>query len=253
MGRQKNKISNATEAYWHDAVEELFAHPEKTIKQVAQERQVNAHTLGTYILNHYRERWEEFCREERGDLRGRKTVWAKKYEAAVVYIKEHPEERLGSVAYRFGIYSSTPMAKYIRRHYPDLLPWRKEWNNWQKVKTKEQNRLAKRAEMEEAKSEKERERERERERAKRDCEKRRARNFKELDASVVPFAERMEAMQKRLNDIRDGLGDNFEPGELPLLKVTPGGYSVKEWQKKQHTLDIIMRRMEQVKRMRGRA
>ena len=249
------KPSKRVEAYWHDAVEELFAHPEKTIKQVAQERQMNAHTLGTYILNHYRERWEEFCREERGYLRGRKTVWAKKYEAAVVYIKEHPEEMLGSVAHRFGIYSSAPMAKYIRYHYPDLLPWRNEWN---KAKTKVKKRRLRRADMEESESKEKKQIEKARfeaarEQAREYTKKRRAWHLAELDAPVVPFAERIEAMQKRLKDIREGRGDTLNPGDLPLLKITPGGYSIAEWQKKQHTLEVIMRRMEQVKRMRGRA
>ena len=249
------KPSKRVEAYWHDAVEELFAHPEKTIKQVAQERQMNAHTLGTYILNHYRERWEEFCREERLETRGRRSTRAERYEKAVAYIKEHPEEMLGSVAYRFGIYSSAPMTKYIRYHYPDLLPWRKEWNE---ARTKVKKRRLRRADMEESESKEKKQKEKARLDAAREQEreyaaKRRAWRLAELDAPVTPFAERIEAMQKRLNDIRDGRGDTFNPGDLPLLKITPGGYSVAEWQKKKHTLDIIMRRMEQVKRMRGRA
>lgn len=251
-----NKPSERVEAYWHDAVEELFAHPEKTIKQVAQERQMNAHTLGAYILNHYRERWEEFCREERLETRGRRSARAERYEKAAAYINEHPEEMLGSVAYRFGIYSSAPMAKYIRYHYPDLLPWRTEWN---KANTKAKKRRLRRAEIEESKRIKEETKQIEkarfeaaREQAREYAAKRRAWHLAELDAPVVPFAKRMEAMQKRLNDIRDGRGDTFNPGDLPLLKITPGGYSVAEWQKKKHTLDIIMRRMEQVKRMRGR-
>lgn len=252
MGRQKNKVNRATEVYWHDAVEELFANPEKTIKQVAQERNMNDHTLNAYILNHYRERWEEFCREERLVTRGRRSTRAERYEKAAAYIKEHPEELLESVAYRFDIYKSAPMTKYITRHYPDLLPWRKECNKWRKrneAHMDAEERKAKRAELEEAK--KAAEREKRREQDKKNKEKKRAWYLAELDAPVVPFAERMEAMQKRLNDIRDGLGDTFNPGDLPLLKITSQGYSVMEWHKKQHTLDIIMRRMEQVRRMRG--
>lgn len=233
-----NKENERVKAYWHDAVEELFANPKKTTKQVAEERQMNAHSLGAYILNHYRERWEEFCREERKSMKGNRPAMKEKYEAAVAYIKQHPEEILGSVAYRFDIYSTTPMTKYIRRHYPDLLPWRMEWN---KAKTAAKHGRIKRPNIG-----------KERECSVGNHEAWRAGHLQDLDAPVVPFAERIEAMQKRLNDIRDGRGDTFSPGDLSLLKVTPGGYSVKEWKKKQHTLDVIKRRMEEVKRIRGR-
>ena len=334
----KKKIE-AAKVYWHDAVEEVFAHPEKSLREVGLELHLSYRSLYSYILNNYRERWNKFCDEERPNLRGRKTNREESYKQVVAYIKEHPEEVLESVACKFGFHNRTSMAKYLRYNYPDLMSWRKEWKAWNKTQMDVKKRLAKRAAMEEAKRKKEREREQkrerelereqkrereleqkrdlelererkrelereqkrelereqkrerererelereqkrerelererererkrelereqkrerelERERAKSDYEKRRAWHFKELDAPVVPFAERIEAMQKRLNDIKNGLGDNFEPGDLPLLKVTPGGYSVKEWQKKQHTLDIIKRRMEEVKRIRGRA
>ena len=264
----KKKIE-AAKVYWHDAVEEVFAHPEKSIREVAQELRLRDRSLYSYILSNYRERWNKFCNEEHPNLRGRKTTRAESYKQVVAYIKKHPEETLASVACKFGFHNKTSMAKYLRYNYPDLMIWRKEWKTWNKEQRDARKRLAKRAAMEEAKRKKEEEREREQEqqrkqeqqreqelkreqeRIQRAREKQRAWPFKELDAPVVPFAERIDAMQKRLNDIKNGLGDNFEPGDLPLLKVTPGGYSVKEWQRKQHTLDIVMRRMEEVRKLRG--
>ena len=250
----KKKIE-AAKVYWHDAVEEVFAHPEKSIREVAVELHLESGSLYSYILGNYRERWNKFCNEERPDLRGRKTPRAENYKQVVAYIKEHPEETLASVACKFGFHNMTAMAKYLRHNYHDLMVWRMERKKWIKEQMDIEKRLAKRDAMEEAKCKEEEGREQklesERDRAKRNREKLRAWHLQELNAPVVSFAERIESMQKRLNDIKNGLGDNFEPGDLPLLKVTPGGYSVKEWQKKQHTLDIIMRRMEEVRKLRG--
>ena len=250
----KKKIEAAKE-YWHDAVEEVFAHPEKSVREVASELHLRYGSLYSYILGNYRGRWNKFCNEERPNLRGRKTSRAESYKQVVAYIKEHPEETLASVACKFGFHNISAMAKYLRYNYPDLMIWRKERKKWNKEQMDIEKRLVKRDAMVEAKLKEEEGREQklksEQDRAKRNREKQRAWHLQELNAPVVPFAERMEAMQKRLNDIKNGLGDNFEPGDLPLLKVSTGGYSVKEWQKKQHTLDIVKRRMEEVRKLRG--
>jgi hypothetical protein len=240
------KKSEAEKAYWHNAVEAVFARPDKTIVEVAQEWHLDSRRLNNYILNHYKERWDKIKLEQGIVKRGRKSPIADRYEAAAKYIEEHPEEMLESVACKFNIYKSTPMAKYINRHYPYLLLWRRDWKKEQK-RNKNQTR---KAIMDEAKLAEEREKQKARNLAYR--ERQREWRLKELDAPVIPFAERIEAMQKRLDDIREGRGDTVNPDDLPLLKTTQNGYSVMDFKRKQHTLNLIKRRMEEVSRLKGR-
>ena len=83
-------------------------------------------------------------------------------------------------------------------------------------------------------------------------ERQRERRLKELDAPVISFAERIEAIQKRLDDIRNGRGGTVMPGDLPLLKTTQEGYNVTDLKRKQHTLELIKRRMEEISRLKKR-
>jgi hypothetical protein len=242
----RKKKSEAEKAYWNNAVEAVFAHPEKTIVEVAQEWHLDSIRLNNYIWNHYKERWNKFKVEQGIVRRGRKSPIADRYEEAAKYIEKHPGEMLVSVAYRFNIYSGTQMAKYINRHHPELLPWRKEWRKEQKRK----KNPTRNAIMDEAKLAEEREKQKARNLAYR--ERQREWRLKELDAPVIPFAERIEAMQKRLNDIRNGRGDTVMPGDLPLLKTTQDGYNMTDFKRKQHTLNLIKRRMEEVRWLKGR-
>ena len=233
-------------AYWHDAVEEVFAHPEKTLEEVALERHLNAGSLGVHIRRHYRERWDKFCKEQHGMDHGVNIAARDNYNKAAAYIQVHPDEILRLVACRFNIKASSTLCKYLTRHYPSLLPWRKEWNRTHKV-----TKIATSTEFDTAALEAERLQAKEK--SLKAYERARAWHLKELDAPVLSFAERIVRLEQRLNRISDGLGDDIKPGDAPLLQMTSYGYDVKEWRRKQRTLDIIKRRMEQVKRMRGGA
>ena len=238
--------TEAAMAYWHDAVEEVFAHPEKTLEAVALERHLNAGSLGVHIRRHYRERWDKFCKEQLGMEHGVNITARDNYNKAAAYIQEHPDEILSLVACRFNIAASSTLCKYLSRHYPSLLPWRKEWNRTHKVTkittSTEFDTVTLEAERLHAK-----------EKALKAYERKQAWHLKELGAPVLSFAERIVRLEQRLNGIRDGLGDDIKPGDAPLLQMTSYGYNVTEWRRKQCTLDIIKRRMEQVKRMRGGA